>query len=332
MYASRKLYDCQYDQYRLTVTVPRCDTCPKDEYERLRIARLLAMRESSCPRCTFVASAVETAIGRTMNELDQLYAKFSDTRIYVSDDRTSSNNHFQICEPLDHRTEWRTSAFTELSLDTGGSDAVKWAKNRLTECLLEHAACSQGLSEHARPRRVLDLQFIKERGIVSLVQGLAAKGVDQYVCISYCWGAEQKMRLTTTTRQSLLDGVPLTGLSLNFQQLLPFLGKLGFRFVWIDALCIQQDSLEDKKTEISKMRSIYEGAVMTVALASSSGAGAGVFGKIAMESRSFPVECDDKESPFAGLSLRLDPGTAHLTQEAGHISGQAAYPLTLRAW
>ncbi|KAI8722784.1 HET domain-containing protein [Fusarium sp. LHS14.1] len=45
--------------------------------------------------------------------------------------------------------------------------------------------------------------------------------------------------------------------------------RLGIRYLWIDALCIIQDSPEDKLSEISKMGTIYRNAVITIAAAHS---------------------------------------------------------------
>jgi hypothetical protein len=39
--------------------------------------------------------------------------------------------------------------------------------------------------------------------------------------------------------------------------------QFGFRFIWIDALCIMQDSYEDKMNEIRRMHSIYASADLT---------------------------------------------------------------------
>lgn len=40
--------------------------------------------------------------------------------------------------------------------------------------------------------------------------------------------------------------------------------ELGFRYLWVDALCIRQDSAEDKAREISRMHQYYLDATMSI--------------------------------------------------------------------
>jgi len=46
--------------------------------------------------------------------------------------------------------------------------------------------------------------------------------------------------------------------------------RLGYSFLWIDCLCILQDSNDDKRREIAQMRNIYRNARVTIAAAKSS--------------------------------------------------------------
>ncbi|OAG05243.1 heterokaryon incompatibility, partial [Paraphaeosphaeria sporulosa] len=43
---------------------------------------------------------------------------------------------------------------------------------------------------------------------------------------------------------------------------------LSIYYLWIDALCIQQDAGEDKDTVIANMHNIYENSFITIAAAS----------------------------------------------------------------
>ena len=46
--------------------------------------------------------------------------------------------------------------------------------------------------------------------------------------------------------------------------------NLGFRYLWVDALCIVQDDSADYKSEIKAMGSIYHGAALIISASSSS--------------------------------------------------------------
>ncbi len=58
----------------------------------------------------------------------------------------------------------------------------------------------------------------------------------------------------------------------------------GFRYVWIDSLCILQDKLKDWKEEARKMGSIYRNAVFTITAASATSADSGCFPATSQES------------------------------------------------
>jgi hypothetical protein len=49
-------------------------------------------------------------------------------------------------------------------------------------------------------------------------------------------------------------------------------GKVGFRYLWVDRLCITQDGLEQKAQQINEMNFIYENAVLCIVAVSGSGA------------------------------------------------------------
>ena len=53
-------------------------------------------------------------------------------------------------------------------------------------------------------------------------------------------------------------------LNKNFQDAIEIARRLGQRYLWIDALCIIQDSGIDKATEITEMGDIYQNAFLTI--------------------------------------------------------------------
>lgn len=77
-----------------------------------------------------------------------------------------------------------------------------------------------------------------------------------------------------------MAGIQLSLLPLNFREIMPFIQQLDFQYVWIDALCIRQDSDMEKASEIAKMRSYYHGSVLTVALTEAPSVDSGVFGVV----------------------------------------------------
>ncbi|CAI0643507.1 unnamed protein product [Colletotrichum noveboracense] len=105
-------------------------------------------------------------------------------------------------------------------------------------------------------------------------QRLSAGG---YVTLSYCWGGDQPVKLTATSQDSLKQGIASTDLPQTLCDAVTFCHGMGLEFIWIDALCILQDSDEDKGNEIARMRDYYQKSVLTICAASASHCAQGLF-------------------------------------------------------
>ncbi|KAB2100385.1 hypothetical protein AG0111_0g11198 [Alternaria gaisen] len=86
--------------------------------------------------------------------------------------------------------------------------------------------------------------------------------------------------------------------------------RLGFRYLWVDALCIVQNSAEDKAVEIDKMGSIYKNSALTIVASSARSAGEGF-----LKVRNEPDYCN---LPFLLPNGKF--GTAHVMRRAEHHS------------
>jgi hypothetical protein len=89
----------------------------------------------------------------------------------------------------------------------------------------------------------------------------------QYLALSYCWGQTTKQSPWTLTEVNIDDfkrGIPTDQLPQSFCDIIKLTRALGERFVWIDALCILQDSAEDWEKEATFMASVYTNALFTV--------------------------------------------------------------------
>jgi hypothetical protein len=101
-----------------------------------------------------------------------------------------------------------------------------------------------------------------------------------YATLSYCWGRAGDEWLCTKHRvdQYLYD-IDRKTLPATIRDCLVIAANLGIRYIWIDALCIIQDSDSDWTTESAKMGGIYYGSLLTIAAAASSHGDGGCFNK-----------------------------------------------------
>lgn len=115
----------------------------------------------------------------------------------------------------------------------------------------------------------------------------------EYVALSYCWGSDVSKQLKTT-KSNLLRHT----FGINWELIPPVVqdaiatARCLSRFLWVDALCIVQDSAEDKSQEISKMGSIYAHSFVTIAANASAGVNEGFLSR---ESRGRPLRSSNDD-------------------------------------
>jgi hypothetical protein len=93
-----------------------------------------------------------------------------------------------------------------------------------------------------------------------------------YLTLSHCWGAGVSLVLNGDNIHRLQQYIVATELSRNFQDAITLTRKLGFSYIWTDALSIVQDSPSDWAIESSMMAGVYSRcALMISALAAKDG-------------------------------------------------------------
>lgn len=148
----------------------------------------------------------------------------------------------------------------------------------LQDCLHNHQSCQPRTDPSAHlPTRVVDVGQ-DTPGPTSnprLIDGQGRK--EPFVALSYCWGPERLLTLTASTEGALRSGVSLDTVPATIRDAIIVTRALGYRFLWVDALCIRQDSADDWAREAATMRRVYRGAVMTLSASAASKASDGIF-------------------------------------------------------
>ena len=98
---------------------------------------------------------------------------------------------------------------------------------------------------------------------------LDAKARIRYATLSYCWGLVQFFMLKKSNLKQLYVTGAFKSISLprTIEQSLELAKLLGFRYFWIDSLCIIQDDREDWATVAPLMDRIYGNSVLTICAA-----------------------------------------------------------------
>lgn len=155
-------------------------------------------------------------------------------------------------------------------LDTSSYATTLLIKNWIQTCSEEHHLCAIPPAS-VLPDRVLEVSNYRARLVES--KGMIAP----YLTLSHCWGSMPVIRLVKDNLDAMKRGIPWTSLSKTFQDAIMLTWKLGFRYVWIDSLCIIQDSKEDWEYHASKMAQIYSNSQLTISASSGADGFHGLF-------------------------------------------------------
>lgn len=147
------------------------------------------------------------------------------------------------------------------------------AQKLIQACSITHRHCLPPSPPPFLPTRVLEIQSAHTPTIKLLsTSSIAPESTNtHYLALSYCWGnpPHNPLRLTHSTSQSLHAGIPTSSLPQLFQDLVSLTQLLGVKYIWIDALCIQQDDKLDWELEAAVMGAIYRNAWLVVGATSS---------------------------------------------------------------
>ncbi|KAL9629826.1 MAG: hypothetical protein Q9204_005055 [Flavoplaca sp. TL-2023a] len=118
-----------------------------------------------------------------------------------------------------------------------------------------------------------------------------------YIALSHCWGSQisshTNLRLWQSNIQDLLSEIPLGSISKTFQDAIEVVRKLKFRYLWIDALCIIQDSKSDWEDESARMNDVYECSHLTLVATSAVSSNEGFVERPRLPIVTLPYRDDD---------------------------------------
>ncbi|PVH71364.1 HET-domain-containing protein [Cadophora sp. DSE1049] len=160
-----------------------------------------------------------------------------------------------------------------IALDPLASPSLKVIQERLGDCATNHNHCY--LNDNTElPTRVLD---VYDANKPTLVETKDIRG--RYMTLSHCWGepADKPLMATKDTLEALTHGIERKDFPKTFLDAIDVTHALGVRYLWIDSLCILQDSDDDWAAEASRMAQIYQNSFLTVAATSGKNSRAGLW-------------------------------------------------------
>ncbi|KAF2430722.1 HET-domain-containing protein [Tothia fuscella] len=187
------------------------------------------------------------------------------------------------------------------------------ARTWLKTCSELHLRCTQATGG-TLPTRLLELTCENVRLRLS---SELSESEPKYATLSYCWGDQGNMRTTMNSLSVLRQDITPSALPQVILDAIFVTWELGLRYLWMDSLCIIQDSPEDWKVECQRMADYYGNSYVTISVLDSPDVNRGFL----------QVKRHKVESPMSnnrGKCLRLAP------PEGSEVFKNSA--LNLRAW
>ena len=147
--------------------------------------------------------------------------------------------------------------------NTASNATIETVMQWMAECLTSHKQCG------ALTRELIPMSFYPTR-ILDLSNDVVVLREDspfeRYACLSHCWGpVTDIVKTTKATLAEFETQIPWDKLTNTFRDAIDICRRLGIFFLWIDSLCIIQDSTKDWKEQAGKMGDIYENAYVILA-------------------------------------------------------------------
>ncbi|KAI1760248.1 heterokaryon incompatibility protein-domain-containing protein [Hypoxylon sp. FL1150] len=173
---------------------------------------------------------------------------------------------------------WRNPRATKIPIDedfmsisdnpmSGASIAQisRW----LRICIYSHAACWTRREMTTRvearpPTRLIDLHD-QHTNMWNIIVTASPSRNYIYVALSHRWTSAVP-KLTRKNFSLFEAGQPDNVLPLDYQHVISLCRTLSIRYVWVDSLCIIQDSPEDFQHEAATMADVYSGALLTISI------------------------------------------------------------------
>ncbi|CAD6578934.1 MAG: hypothetical protein ASARMPRED_008897 [Alectoria sarmentosa] len=204
------------------------------------------------------------------------------------------------------------------------AEAYSQISQWLDQCK-NHMDCS-GVSLYADlPSRLVEVAPANLPCLPRLQSTMGLKG--SYLALSYCWGSNQPYVLTTKNLEVLMRELEIRLLPRTISDAIEVTKTLGFKYLWVDALCIIQDSTEaaarqDMEQELATMDQVYKNATVTIVAACAPSATDGFLeDRPGLGQKRFDIPC------------RLGPEKFFVAHIQEHIMyNDMREPISARAW
>ncbi|KAK3615313.1 hypothetical protein LTR56_026669 [Elasticomyces elasticus] len=150
----------------------------------------------------------------------------------------------------------------------------------IQDCEDNHPLCQQlKPSTRSLPTRLIHLGDTSDTIKPVLHYSASLPAGTKYTTLSHCWRGLTFLRLLLGNESAFRDAIPVLELSKTFKEAMEVTRRLGVPYIWIDSLCIIQDSEEDWRQEAARMGEVYQGSYCNIAATAAKDGRDGLFRK-----------------------------------------------------
>ena len=246
------------------------------------------------------------------------------------------------CQPIQptfefyqHREGVKTSSrpVTSRSIPPDPSSRLCWSlmKEWKSTCEKFHKGCRRQDGGKA-PTRLVDVGVLdaSRRPRLQVSDSDSAK---RYATLSHCWaGALQVVSvLQAGNIEQMKRGINMAAMPQTFQDAVRITQELNIPYLWIDCLCVVQDSVDDWARESPHMARYYEGGEIMLSALASSSSSQGMLRRRAVDDDAVTVSLDSHELGFR-LALEDVTGAVKPDTYSDVRPRMTQQPLNTRGW
>lgn len=225
--------------------------------------------------------------------------------------------------PSGNPEEWGSIVTKPIASHANHPSTIALLRQWMADCEANHSHCQQAKSSHVEsPSRLIDVGSPDgSRG--PCLRVCEDQKDTSYIIFSHCWDdsyASTFLTLTTGNLDSMKRSTSIEDLAQSFRDTMIIARMLGFRYLWIDALCIIQDSPTDLAVENVKKLQYFSHSKLNIAATASANPHEGIFQPraIALASTKLADEASDLGiRPLADDIFSLIQVERHLPFQSG---------------
>ncbi|KAJ4133477.1 hypothetical protein NW768_005063 [Fusarium equiseti] len=180
------------------------------------------------------------------------------------------------------------------------------------------------------PTRLLHCQPSSVSGgtpTVKLLDTIDLSPSTRYVALTHRWGTVQPLMLLKALKDAFHSNIPFVSIPATFQDAIRLTNDIGIEYIWIDSLCIIQDSKDDWQAEAARMASVYSQAYVTIAATAAQDSAAGLKEQTSM--LRYPFEITPS---WTGFEKEIPYGPTRIIITSAFCDEVLAKPLFRRGW